>query len=77
MPSSEKEIFHKNYVEPLLSRNYETTITAKYILNCEAMDMKIELYSDSESPVPTPMILFTHGDRFEELYDKLFNKGTI
>ena len=77
LPSSEKEIFQKNYVEPLLSRNYETTMKAKYTLNCEALDMKIEIYSDSESPVPTPMIMFVHGDRFEELYDKLFNKGTI
>ena len=77
LSSSEKEIFQKNYVEPLLSRNYETTMKAKYTLNCEALDMKIEIYSDSESPVPTPMIMFVHGDRFEELYDKLFNKGTI
>ena len=46
-------------------------------MNRKALDMKIEIYSDSESPVPTPMIMFTHGDRFEELYDKLFNKGAI
>ena len=65
------------YVKPILSGNYQKTSTAKYTLNCEDLDMKIELYSDPESPVPTPMIMFTHGDRFVELYDKLFNKGTI
>ena len=74
---SEKEVFREGYVKPILSGNYQKTSTAKYTLNCEDLDMKIELYSDPESPVPTPMILFTHGDRFEELYDKLFNKRTI
>ena len=72
LPNSEKEIFREDYVKPLLSRDYETTLRAKYAFNCEDLDMKIELYSDSESPVPAPMMMFVHGDRFEDLYSKLF-----
>lgn len=74
---SEKEAFREGYIKPICSGNYQITSTAKYTLNCEDLDMKIELYSDPESPVPTPMMMFVHGDRFEELYDKLFNKGAI
>ena len=74
---SEKEVFREGYVKPILSGNYQKTSTAKYTLNCEDLDMKIELYSDPESPVPTPMMMFVHGDKFKELYDDLFSKGEV
>ena len=74
---SEKEFFREGYVKPILSGNYQKTSTAKYTLNCEDLDMKIELYSDPESPVPTPMMMFVHGDKFKELYDDLFSKGEV
>ena len=34
--------------------------------------MRIDMYSDPESPVPVPMMLFILGDRFEESYSRLF-----
>lgn len=71
---SEKEAFREGYRKPICSGNYQITSTAKYTLNCEDLDMKIEFYSDPESPVPTPMMMFVHGDRFEELYNKLSQK---
>ena len=72
---SEKDIFEEGYVKPMLSRNYEITSTAKYILNYESLDMTIEILSDPESPVPAAMILFAHGDKFKELYNQLISKS--
>lgn len=76
LPSLEKETFRSNYVEPLLSKNYETTMKAMYTLKCEALDMMIVLFSDPVSPVPAPMMMFVHGDRFDDLYSK-FSVGEM
>lgn len=76
LPLSERNAFLDSYVKPILSGNYQITSKAKYTLNCEDLDMKIDMYSDPESPVPAPMILFIMGDRFEESYNRLFLKKT-
>ena len=72
---SEKKAFREVYVNPILSGNYHITSAAKYTINCQALDVTIKVLSDPEAPVPAPMMLFVHGDRFEELYNQLLAKG--
>lgn len=72
---SEKKAFREGYVNPILSGNYNITSAAKYTINCQALDITIKVLSDPEAPVPAPMMLFIHGDRFEELYYQLLAKG--
>lgn len=74
LPLSEKEIFRANYVKPILSGNYQITSKAKYSLQCKDIDFIIDVYSDPESPVPAPMMLFIQGDKFEESYSRLLLK---
>ena len=72
---SEKKAFREGYVNPILSGNYHITSAAKYTINCQALDMTIKVLPDPEAPGPAPMMLFVHGDRFEELYNQLLAKG--
>jgi len=74
LPPSAKDIFQNEYVKPLESRNFQITTKAKYTIDCEALDMKIEILSDPESPVPAPMMLFIHGNKFKDLYSELILK---
>lgn len=76
LPQSERETFTNSYVKPILSGNYQITAKAKYTLNCEDLDIKIDMYSDPDSPVPAPMMLFIMGDRFEESYSRLILRKT-
>jgi len=71
LPPSEREVFHEGYVKPLFAENFKKAPNAKYIFNCEDLDMKFEIYSDPESPAFAPMMLLEYGNRFEELFDKL------
>lgn len=74
LPLSKRSVFHDNYVKPILSGNRQISSKAKYTLNCEDLDMRIDLFSDPESPDPAPMMLLIHGKRFEELYSRLFEE---
>lgn len=69
----EKEEFRKCYSAKIMSGNKEDTANAKFTINCDELDMKIELMSDSESPIPLPMMLFVHGDSFGKRYDSFIS----
>lgn len=73
---NQKEEFRTSYTDQILSGNKDATLNARYTIDCPKLDMKIELMTDTESPVPLPMMLFIHGDSFDEKYDRFIARST-
>lgn len=73
LPPSQRENFYNGYVIPILSGDYQSTSKARFTLNLEGIDVKIFLCSDTQSPVPCPMMLYVQGEQFEEQYNRLLN----
>lgn len=57
-----KEAYFKNYVEPMKSRNKETTSKAHFELNCPDLNLQINLMYDSMAFVPCPMMQVLMGN---------------
>ena len=72
IPTEHKATYLEEYVKPLISGDKDKTKSAHYTLNCPDMDFKIYLTIDSLVPVPCPMMLFIHGEQFENMYEKVF-----
>lgn len=66
IPDSEKDDFQNNFKSAILSRNREETLKAMFKYENKELESQIIFCSDSESPIPAPMMLFIVGDAFEK-----------
>lgn len=73
IPDSEKDDFQNNFKSPILSGNREETLKAMFKYEFKEFESQIIICSDSESPIPAPMMLFIVGDAFEKFVSS--NKG--
>lgn len=66
IPESEKVDFQNNYKSAILSGNREESLKAMFKYEIKELESQLIFYSDSESPIPAPMMLFIVGDAFEK-----------
>ena len=66
IPDSEKDDFQNNFKAAILSGNRKETLKAMFKYEIKELESQIIFCSDSESPIPAPMMLFIVGDAFEE-----------
>lgn len=73
IPDSEKDDFQTNFKSAILSGNREQTSKAMFIHEFKELESQMILCSDSESPIPAPMMLFIVGDVFEKYVSNNIN----
>ena len=70
-PVSLKDTFQKNYVQPMKSRDRETTSKAYFALDCPDLEMQIILRNDNLLSVPCPMMQVIFSPRSYDLVRNL------
>lgn len=77
IPESQKEVFEKDFVQPMISQNKDIADRARFHFEVEDIQLSILLLNDFDAVVPCPMMQITHGPLFKELAEKLQSKSIL